>query len=240
MGLFDFLKSKKVTKPAASGSSKTYVKTSLDHIEKSVCTTLKPLGFKKKGRTFNREIEKGIFQVINFQAGPYPIGHNYEVPGLRENLYGKFTVNLGVCVESLRKLNYPAESKTFYKEYECQIRVRLGTLLKGHEYWWTLGQNIESITDEVNIGMLTVGNNWFEGIDNKEKIIKNFGNPPYDWSRRAKLDVALIVWLEDKEKGTKLFNDYLNTIPVSTNGHKEYVEELAKELGIKTKLHGSS
>ncbi len=236
MGLFDFLKSKEAGEPTPPETKKISVKASLDQIENSVFTTLKPLGFKKKGRTFNRQIEKGIFQVINFQAGPYPIGQHYEVPGLRENLYGKFAANLGVCVHDLYKLLHPTTSKTFYKDYDCQMRIRLGTLLKGREYWWTIANNVDDIAEEVSKGILTVGNKWFEGVDSKEKIIENFGTPPYTFTRRAKLDVALIVWLEDKERGTKLFNNYLNAIPNSKNGHKEYVEGLAKELGIETKL----
>jgi len=240
MGLFDFLKSKKLSKSTSPDTTKTDFKTSLDLIEKSIFTTLKPLGFKKKGRTFNREIEKGIFQVINFQSGQYPIGPNYEVPGLRENLYGKFTVNLGVCISSLYKLRYPIENKIFYKEYECQIRVRLGPLLKGRDYWWTVEDNITDIIEEINTGILTVGNKWFEGVDSKEKIIENFGIPPYISTPIAKLDVALIVWLEDKDRGTELFNAYLNAIPKGKNGHREYVEELARQLGIKTNLHRSS
>ncbi len=237
MGLFDFLKSKEAGEPTPPKTEKTGVKASLDQIEESVFTTLKPLGFNKKGRTFNRQTAKGIFQVINFQAGPYPIGQHYEVPGLRENLYGKFAVNLGVCVDGLYKLLHPTTSKTFYKEYECQMRIRLGNLLKGREYWWTIANNVEDIAEEVRKGILTVGNKWFEGIDSKEKIIENFGTAPYNFTPRAKLDVALIVWLEDKERGVKLFNIYLNAIPNSKNGHKEYVQRLAKELGIETELN---
>ncbi|HMU11556.1 MAG TPA: DUF4304 domain-containing protein, partial [Ferruginibacter sp.] len=129
MGLFDiFKRNDNSEKQKAEQSSAPDFKTSLDEVEKKVFATFKPIGFKKKGRTFNRETEKGIFQVINFQSGQYPIGQNYEVPGLRENLYGKFTVNLGVCVDSLFKFQYPSENKTFYKEYECQIRTRLCNL----------------------------------------------------------------------------------------------------------------
>jgi hypothetical protein len=240
MGLFDFLKSKETNKPTVPETSKIDYKTSLDQIEKSTFTTLKPLGFKKKGRTFNNEIGNEIFQVINFQAGPYPIGSNYIVPGLRENLYGKFTVNLGVCVNSLYNLSHPSRNKTFYKEYECQIRIRLGQLLKGQDYWWTIGNGIDDITEEIKNGILTVGNKWFEGVDSKEKIAENLGAPPYNFTPRAKLDAALIVWLNDKERGAELFNSYLAAIPNSKNGHKEYVERLAKELGIKTVPHRST
>jgi hypothetical protein len=56
-----------------------------DKIENSVFQNLKPLDFKKKGRTFNREAERGIYQVINFQSGQFPIGSQNVIPGLNEN-----------------------------------------------------------------------------------------------------------------------------------------------------------
>ena len=233
MGLFDiFKRNDKSEKQKPGQSPLPDFKTLLDEVEKKLFATLKPIGFKKKGRTFNRETEKDIFRVINFQSGQYPIGQNYEVPGLRENLYGKFTINLGVCVDSLYKFQSPTVNKTFYKEYECQIRTRLCNLTKGQDYWWTINNNVDDIAKELNEGLATAGLDWFAGVDTKEKIIKNFGNAPYTSTPRAKLDVALLFWFDDKEKGSALFNEYFHSIPKSKNGHKEYVEELAKEIGI--------
>jgi hypothetical protein len=234
VGLFDiFKRSDKPEKQKPEQGSTPDFKILLDEVEKKVFATLKPIGFKKKGRTFNRETEKGIFQVINFQSGQYPIGKNYEVPGLRENLYGRFAVNLGVCVGSLYKFQYPNENKYFYKEYECHIRTRLCNLTKGHDYWWKINNNADDVANEINEGLATAGLDWLAGVDTKDKIIKNLGNAPYTSTPRAKLDVALLVWFDDKEKATDLFNEYLHSIPKSKNGHKEYVEELAKEMGIK-------
>lgn len=234
MGLFDiFKRNDKPEEQKPGQSSVPNFKALLDEVEKKVFATLKQTGFKKKGRSFNREVQKGIFQVINFQSGQYPVGQNYEVPGLRENLHGRFTVNLGVCIESLYKFQYPNENKTFYKEYECQIRTRLSNLTMGQDFWWTINNNTDDIANEINEGLATSGFEWFAGVDTREKIIKNSGNPPYDSTPRAKLDVALLVWFDDKEKGTELYGEYLHSIPKSKNAHKEYVEELAKEIGIK-------
>lgn len=230
MGLFNLFK--RGDKRETESNSTQSFKSQLDEIEKTVFATLKPYGFKKRGRTFNRETEKGIFQVINLQAGQYPIGQNYEVPELRESLYGKFTVNLGVCVSSLNKFQYPNDNKTFYQEYDCEIRTRLGPLLKGQDHWWIINNDIGKTSKEIIDGILSVGYEWFAGVDNKEKIIENFGTPPYASTPRAKLDVALLVWLDDKGRGAELVRQYINSIPKSKNEHKKYVEELAKELGI--------
>lgn len=233
MGLLDIFqrKEKSEVEPDKS-NSKTDFKAQLDIIEKEVYAKFKPLGFKKNGRTFNRRLEEGIIQVINFQSGQYPIGENYVVPGLRENLYGKFVVNLGVCIESLYKFQSPSESKNFYKEYDCQIRDRLGTLLTGQDYWWTITEDNQKVIEEIIIGFETKGLEWFSGVDTKKKVISNYANLPYNSSPRTKLDIALIVWFDDKEKGSELFREYYNSIQPAKSPHKEYIRDLAKELKI--------
>lgn len=233
MILFELFKRKEKSedKPKITEMT-TDFKTQLDIVEKDVFAKMKPLGFKKNGRTFNRQLDNGIIQVINFQSGQYPLTDNYEIPGLRENLYGKFVVNMGVCVENLFKFQFPTENKKYYKEYDCQIRTRLGTLLTGQDYWWKITDDNTKITEEIILGLETIGYDWFVGVDTKEKIINNLGNLPYDCSPRVKLDVALIVWFDNKEKGENLIMEYYNSIGSRNKAHKDYVKDLAAEIGI--------
>lgn len=71
---------------------------SMNRLQRDVGADLKKLGFKVRGRTYNRITDDGLTQVVNFQLGPSdPPGTTY-IAGLRENLYGFFTVNLGVYV----------------------------------------------------------------------------------------------------------------------------------------------
>jgi len=154
LGLFDIFKRQDKSKSETEQSgAPTDFKTQLDIVEKDVFAKLKPLGFKKIGKTFNRRLDDGIIQVINFQSGQYPIGQGSEIPGLRENLYGKFVVNLGVCIESLYKFQSPTEGKKYYKEYDCQIRDRLGIQLTGQDYWWTITDDNKKITNEIIVGL---------------------------------------------------------------------------------------
>jgi len=88
----------KMTGMAAS----PYVKA-LDDIQKALTGFLKPVGFKKKGRTYNRHVGDGLVQVVNLQMGQFPIG-DYVIPGLRESHYGRFTVNLGVALQAVRAI----------------------------------------------------------------------------------------------------------------------------------------
>ncbi len=62
---------------------KSLVVAALDSIQKELTAFLKPLGFRKKGRTYNRCVHDGLVQAINLQMGQYPIGE-YEIPGIRE------------------------------------------------------------------------------------------------------------------------------------------------------------
>lgn len=75
---------------------KSEVVLGVDFVQSSVSPLLKAAGFRKRGRSYNRGVGDGMVHVINFQTGQYPIGEGYEIPGLRESLYGYFTVNLGV------------------------------------------------------------------------------------------------------------------------------------------------
>lgn len=208
------------------------IKSQLNIIEKEVFATLKPLGFKKNGRTFNRTSEDGIVQVVNFQSEKHKTEENYFVDGVRENLYGKFVVNLGVCIESLYKFEFPNDNNKYYKEYDCQIRERLGKLLTGQDYWWTITDDNKRMTDEIIDGLATNGLKWFSGIETKEKIIANYDYLPYNSSPATKLNIALIVWFDDKEKGSQLFREYYHSIEPAKLSHKLYVRDLAKELRI--------
>jgi hypothetical protein len=233
MGFFDFFNFKRRNDPPVNNSKlKSGFKSELDRVEKSVHAKLKPLGFLKYGRTFNRRLDNGVIQVINFQSGQYPIGDNYVIPGIRENYYGKFFVNLGVCVESLYRLQNSTEEKKYYKEYECQIRERLGTLLNGTDYWWTASENNGDPAREIISGLESIGFKWFAGVETIDKIIENLGRSPYITSPRSMLDRALIVWFENKDAGSNLFREYFTGISSDKIGHKEYVKNLAIDLKI--------
>lgn len=202
----------------------------LDQIQAKVHEFLKPRGFRKKGRTFNREAaEKGIFQVIHFQSGTFPIGENYEIPGFQTSYYGKFTLNMGVLVKELYDLEDWHKPTNFYQEMYCQARTRLPQLLGQKDRWWDLDGNLEAITDEIVLGLNSIGFEYFELYDTREKFIKNYGRfddaPP-----RAKLDAALVVMHADRPTGEKLFREYFEQI--DQKGHKEYVQELAERLGV--------
>ena len=216
--------------------NKINYKENLDYIQREIHKLLKEYKFKKRGRTHNRESEKGIIQVINFQMGQYPIGENYVIPGYRENHYGKFTINLGVYVDELYKISFPKNEKKFIQEYDCNIRYNLSRLINEEHFWWDLSQNKNEIIENIKENLLNKGFEWFEQFENREKICENLNENSKTISPdRAKLDKALIFFYRDKVKGTKLFNEYYDNLKEKPNGHKKYVRELSEKLKIKLK-----
>ncbi|HEX8313789.1 MAG TPA: DUF4304 domain-containing protein, partial [Flavisolibacter sp.] len=124
------------------------IKPALDRIERPVAKYLKGQGFEKKGRTYNRIVEQDLVQVINFQSGTFPIGQ-YEIPGIRESKYGTFTINFGVAIPEVYHVTSPKfPIPLFWKEYQCQIRERLGVLLYKKDHWWTITDDSENISKE--------------------------------------------------------------------------------------------
>ena len=208
-------------------------KATLDEIQQLVHQVLKPKGFKKKGRTHNRTIDPGLIHVINFQMGQFPIGDNYVIPGIRESFYGKFTVNLGVYVDELYKLN-GFKTKTFVQEYDCAIRVRLEFLIKGQDNWWMLDDKYVQIAQEIIKGLNTQGQTWFDLFNTRVKIVESLQNQSNKslLSLRAKLDAAIIQLSLDRQDGERIFQEYYDSVD-DNNSHKSYVADLASRLQVK-------
>ena len=111
----------------------------------SVAPTLKAAGYKKQRHTFTRIAEPGLVHVVNFQMGQFPIGA-YEIPGLRPNLYGKFTVNLGVFAREVYELTQRRTAPASVHEYSCEFRVRLGELFTPPgDVWWLLSDDTQKV-----------------------------------------------------------------------------------------------
>lgn len=116
------------------------VTDSINKIEKVIYAKLKPLGFRKHGRTLHRFVSEDISQVINFQCGQ----------AYRDETY-QMCVNLGIRIpECSERAFFPTKlQKKFYHEYECTIRSRLGRIDGNEEKCFDLRENIATITAEI-------------------------------------------------------------------------------------------
>ena len=111
----------------------------LDELQAKLRPALKERGFRARGRAFNRITSDGLTEVVQLQMGSFdPPGTTY-IPGLRENRYGMFTVNLGVFVPEVADHYGSGASKSFVQEYHCCVRSRLALLGPDHrDVWWEI------------------------------------------------------------------------------------------------------
>ena len=167
----------------------------VDTIQSVIAAYLKTLAFRKSGRTFNREREDGIVHVVNLQMGPYPIG-KYVIPGLRENLYGKFAVNLGVRLPCISAAEGAPSDKKIYQEYDCHIRRRLSRELCGREEeWWSvesahgrIGSDIAGLLEKIAVP-------FFDQFSSYRDVIVYYDRHsvfPFRTDARSAFDAALV------------------------------------------------
>jgi hypothetical protein len=110
----------------------------MDEIQQPTQAGLKALGFRRQRRIFNRVMPDGLVHVVAFQMGAAPLG-GHEISELRPNLYGKFTVELGIVLPRLVELQWaPKPPPRFLSHGHAQLRLRLGALTDGRDTWWTL------------------------------------------------------------------------------------------------------
>lgn len=99
-------------------------------IQLYIAPFLKRLGFRKKGMTWNREVN-GIVHVIDIQS------RRQRVDGSES-----FTINIGIFVNELWLLFWNKDVPLFVKEENCYPRFRLGYLLSNfdpkRDKWWDI------------------------------------------------------------------------------------------------------
>jgi hypothetical protein len=196
---------------------------------------LKQRGFRKRRHTFNREPEPGLVQVVNFQMGPYEVGDPVEIPGLRENLYGKFAVNLGVLLDEIHASLAYFDRPKFVAEYHCELRKRLGELMPVEgDVWWNLDHEADVLAADVGEALERFGLPWLDRLASRDAILKawyRYGNE-IGFAPRGQLVVALIHWHRgEQDLAKRLLREYLNEDHAP--GHAGYVDDMLERLGIR-------
>jgi hypothetical protein len=210
----------------------TLMQEAMARIVRSLAPTFKQAGFRKRRHSFNRAAEDGIVHVVSFQMGPYDPPGTTEIPGLRENLYGLFTVNLGVFVPEMQ--DEPERRRAWINEYDCHLRKRLGELVPpgNVDIWWPLTEEDASAQD-VKAVLVEHGLPWLEGLANRQSVLDRyylFGAEALGMPPRARIDIArLHLALGDEEAADRElqlhWNDSLHP------GHREHFAEELRELG---------
>ncbi|MCQ2470500.1 MAG: DUF4304 domain-containing protein [Clostridia bacterium] len=210
---------------------KNFVTQQINYIESEVYRIVKPLGFTKHGRTLHRFVSEDISQVINFQCGQAYL-----------NTTHLLSVNIGIRIpECFERQFHIANDKTYYHEYECNLRTRLGivkTKKTNGEKVYNLEKDVNKICDdivhEIEHDVLPV----FNLLSSREAILKY--RREYPWfdtmnSHLILLEEAMIYGhLNDLQKAKELFDEYYNIALQNCKrcpGHIDYLNELKGELG---------
>ena len=206
---------------------------SIDIIENAVYAELKPLGFRKHGRTLHRFVDGDISQVINFQCGQ----------SYREETHLMW-VNIGIRVPEcfLHSFAPDENPKKYYRESECNIRSRLGKVKGKKVTTYNLHGSIDEITADILGQIKEYVLPAFDVLKDRTSILekrreyRNFDTLHYN---TILLQEAMIYGrMGDLDKASELFNLYYLKCKKRTNpnkGHLDILEKLADELKITLK-----
>ena len=203
----------------------------VDQIQGALRLFLKENGFKVRGRTFNRTTEDGLTQVANIQMGASdPPGTTY-VPGLRENLHGLFTINLGVYVPEVARYHGGGEAKSWVQDYHCCVRARLGeTCGEKKDIWWHARFDDAIVTD-LRRRLETGGLSFFERYSSRDNILSEWSNRSENMGTSGPPRIVMAIILA--ERGEKARARELlaqQALETRNPGHPEYVRKLAERL----------
>lgn len=203
----------------------------LDDLQSKLRSFLKQNGFRVRGRAFNRAASDGLTQVVQLQMGRFdPPGTTY-IPGFRENLYGKFTINLGVYVPEVAKQRGGIAS-SFVQEYHCCVRARLRRLgPEQADIWWDIRLD-DAIVGEIRQRLERDAFPFFDRFETRDAILTEWqraASSPFAGAPRIVCAVILAERGQIADARALLAEQARET---KNPGHPAYVRALAEKLGL--------
>ena len=205
----------------------------MDNLQAAIRPSLKRWGFKTRGRAFNRVTRDGLTQVISLQMGTFdPPGTTY-IPGLRENLSGKFTVNLGVYVPEVARHHVGVEAKSFVQEYDCCVRSRIGALgPEGLDLWWNLDAET-SLSAEIERRLEGDGLPFLDRFATREMILDELlTKTEIAYLSPPRIVCAIILVHQHRHEEARRLLSAQVLEKTRNPGHPVYVRGLAERLGL--------
>ncbi len=176
----------------------------------AMAPSLNAAGFGKRRHLFNRSLDRGMTQVVHFQMGASQPPGAQSLP-LRPNLYGQFTVNLGVFVPEM--VIEPALTPgRWVNGFDCQLRQRLGNLMPaGRDLWWSLGDPDEAVL-AVRAALASNGLPWLDRIKTREALLVAYrldGPSALGMASNAPLLIAWLLAATDRSAAEAMLEGYL-------------------------------
>lgn len=205
--------------------SSTPTAEAMKQIVAAAAPLLKSAGFRKRRHTFNRHVEDGLVQLVNFQMGPYdPSGRPDVLAGIRVNMHGLFTINLGVFVPEMDRQGPPRSS--WINDYNCQLSKRIGELMpEQNDVWWPL--DFEPSKEQAIDALREAGLSWLGQFTNRQVILDKFrtgDDEELGMGPAAALDIAdLLLATGNIQVAEQTVRNYLARDDLG-RPHRDYVE----------------
>ncbi|MBQ3527001.1 MAG: DUF4304 domain-containing protein [Clostridia bacterium] len=176
---------------------------SVDIIENTAYEYLKPLGFKKHGRTLHRFVDGDMSQVLWFQNG-------CPQKGVTDIFWLSIGIRIPECNE--RKFVIDTPMKKYYREYECDIRTDLGSYVNGSGVGYDLKKDpyriAEDVLKKIKENIMPV----FDLMSSRDGVLKyrrEYKSFDLFHNRAVLLHEAMIYGRRgDIEKAYECFNEY--------------------------------
>lgn len=195
----------------------------VDTIETIVYDFVKPMGFRRFGRTLHRFVDGDISQVIHFQNG---------CP--QKGILGLLWVNLGIRVPECQERTFTPSLplKKYYPEYQCNIRTTLSFCTDGKDVPYKLSKNPRKISDDIIRKLKQSVLPVFDTLNSRDAILKfRQDYPRFDQMNHLALLEAAMIWgrMGDFPRACQLFRRYYvqvmeEYIDALENGRRIYLK----------------
>src|SRR5579862_3760698 len=121
---------------------------------------LRVRGFKRSKYNFHRQVESN-WQVINLQKSTSSDANHV-----------RFTVNLGVGIDALRRGVHDWAPSARPREPQCHLRQRIGFLLRQEDTWWNIdpSTDVATFADSLNTAIDRYALPFFDAHATTEKL----------------------------------------------------------------------
>src|SRR5262245_5902727 len=198
----------------------------VDEIQTALRPFMTTRGFGLRGRTFNRLTADGLTQVVNLQMGPSdPPGTTY-IPGLRENLHGLFTVNLGVYVPEVARRHGGGEARSWVQDYHCCVRARLGPVSgeARHVWWHAHADNL--VVDDVRRRLQDGGFSFLARFSTRDMILAEWRDRTENMGASSPPRIVMAIILAERgEKDRARALLAREALETRNPGHHDYVRK---------------
>ena len=193
--------------------------------QEPVTARLKPLGFRKAGNYFNRSAADNLVQVVGFQSAQYI-----------SILHGNFSVNLGIYVSPIAKLEGNTPRGRNVTDAHCEIRSRLSELANlGADKWWPLDETASTTGKYLADLIETLAVPFLDRYSSYALIRQRFdedGELPFHNAARSALATAIVCWDAGDVLAARRYFDQARSTPVHNRHFKSHVDEIQEKCGV--------